>query len=60
MLNAGYPVRGTVRSAAKGEYLADLFKGSKVPFEYVVVEDISKVCSEEIGRGAAAAMCDPD
>ena len=42
-LNEGYPVRGTVRSAAKGEYLKDLFKGSKAPFEYVVVEDIAKV-----------------
>ncbi|BEI83003.1 hypothetical protein CcaverHIS002_0308710 [Cutaneotrichosporon cavernicola] len=41
-LENGYPVRGTVRSHAKGEYLADLFKGSKVPFEYVIVEDIAQ------------------
>lgn len=42
-LDAGYPVRGTVRSKEKGEYLANLFKDSKVPFEYVIVEDIAKV-----------------
>ncbi|RSH76694.1 methylglyoxal reductase (NADPH-dependent) gre2 [Apiotrichum porosum] len=41
-LDAGYPVRGTVRSKDKGEYLANLFKGSKVPFEYIIVEDIGK------------------
>ncbi|RXK41189.1 hypothetical protein M231_01594 [Tremella mesenterica] len=39
-LNAGFPVRGTVRSAAKGEYLKELFKGK--PFEYVIVPDISE------------------
>lgn len=41
-LDAGYPVRGTVRSKEKGEYLKDLFKDSKVPFEYVIVKDIAE------------------
>ncbi|GMK53594.1 hypothetical protein CspeluHIS016_0101800 [Cutaneotrichosporon spelunceum] len=40
LLDSGYAVRGTVRSQAKGDYLADLFKASKAPFEYVIVEDI--------------------
>lgn len=48
MLDAGYPVRGTVRSVAKGEYLKELFQGSKAPFEYVVVEDIAQVRVSEV------------
>ncbi|KAG8712620.1 methylglyoxal reductase (NADPH-dependent) gre2 [Ceratobasidium sp. 394] len=39
-LEAGYTVRGTVRSASKGDYLVDLFKSDK--FSYVIVEDIAK------------------
>jgi hypothetical protein len=42
-LDEGYPVVGTVRSKDKGEFLVNLFKGSKVPFEYVIVEDIAQV-----------------
>lgn len=42
-LDEGYPVVGTVRSKDKGEFLVNLFKGSKVPFEYVIVEDIGQV-----------------
>ncbi|WVF71791.1 hypothetical protein IAT40_006599 [Kwoniella sp. CBS 6097] len=41
-LDDGYNVRGTVRSASKGEYLVNLFKDSKGKFEYVIVGDISK------------------
>ncbi|EJT46893.1 phosphate transporter [Trichosporon asahii var. asahii CBS 2479] len=40
-LDAGFPVRGTVRSKEKGEYLSKLFKDSKTPFEYTIVEDIA-------------------
>ncbi|KAG8702659.1 methylglyoxal reductase (NADPH-dependent) gre2 [Ceratobasidium sp. 395] len=39
-LEAGYTVRGTVRSASKGNYLVDLLKSDK--FSYVIVEDIAK------------------
>lgn len=42
-LDAGYPVRGTVRSKSKGEYLVNLFKNKKEKFDYVIVEDIGKV-----------------
>jgi hypothetical protein len=42
-LDEGINVVGTVRSKDKGEYLADLFKGSKANFEYVIVEDIGQV-----------------
>ncbi|CDZ96967.1 d-lactaldehyde dehydrogenase [Phaffia rhodozyma] len=40
LLKDGFEVVGTVRSAAKGDYLKDLFKGK--PFSYVIVEDIGK------------------
>jgi len=42
-LDEGINVVGTVRSKDKGEYLADLFKGSKANFDYVIVEDIGQV-----------------
>jgi hypothetical protein len=35
-----------VRSQEKGDYLADLFKGSSVPFECAIVEDIEQVGGE--------------
>ncbi|KAI0259007.1 D-lactaldehyde dehydrogenase [Gloeopeniophorella convolvens] len=41
LLEAGYAVRGTVRSAGKGAHLKALFAG-KGDFEVVVVEDITK------------------
>ena len=40
LLEAGFTVRGTVRSKDKGEYLKGMFKSG---FEYVIVEDIEKV-----------------
>ena len=38
-------MRGTVRSAEKGEYLKELYKkdGLADKFEYVIVEDIEQV-----------------
>ncbi|KAI0056657.1 D-lactaldehyde dehydrogenase [Artomyces pyxidatus] len=42
LLEAGYTVRGTVRSAAKGEHLKTLFASFGNAFEVVVVEDITK------------------
>ncbi|CAE6401041.1 unnamed protein product [Rhizoctonia solani] len=41
-LEAGYSVRGTVRSTPKGDYLVDLFKSYGDKFQYVIVEDIAK------------------
>ncbi|KAI5449717.1 hypothetical protein NCC49_004082 [Naganishia albida] len=40
LLMNGYKVRGTVRSADKGEYLRNLYKGVG-EFEYVIVQDIA-------------------
>ena len=40
-LDEGFSVRGTVRSAAKGDFLANQYKGK--PFEYVIVPDMQKV-----------------
>ncbi|KAF9235760.1 hypothetical protein BU15DRAFT_89474 [Melanogaster broomeanus] len=43
LLERGYSVRGTVRSAAKGEHLKKVFASYGDKFEVIVVEDISKV-----------------
>ncbi|CAE6467685.1 unnamed protein product [Rhizoctonia solani] len=42
LLDAGYTVRGTVRSKPKGDYLVELFKTYGDNFQYVIVEDIGK------------------
>ncbi|KAI0314138.1 D-lactaldehyde dehydrogenase [Amylostereum chailletii] len=42
LLEQGYSVRGTVRSASKGAHLASLFAEYGDKFEVVVVEDITK------------------
>ncbi|KAG7439978.1 NAD(P)-binding protein [Guyanagaster necrorhizus] len=41
LLERGYSVRGTVRSAEKGRHLLDIFKGYGDKIEVVVVEDIT-------------------
>jgi hypothetical protein len=53
-LDEGINVVGTVRSNDKGEYLADLFKGSKANFEYVIVEDIGQVTYPSCAEGVMA------
>ena len=40
LLQEGYAVRGTVRSAAKGEHLKKVFAEYGDRFEIVIVEDI--------------------
>ncbi|RSH83542.1 methylglyoxal reductase (NADPH-dependent) gre2 [Apiotrichum porosum] len=55
LLDAGFPVRGTVRTAAKGEYLQNLFKDSPVPFAYIVVANI-ETASRCPGAFDAAVM----
>ncbi|KAI0088796.1 NAD(P)-binding protein [Irpex rosettiformis] len=42
LLDEGYSVRGTVRSASKGVYLSKIFASYGDKFELVVVEDITK------------------
>lgn len=43
LLEQGYAVRGTVRSAEKGRYLSELFnKDYSGKFELIIVEDITK------------------
>ncbi|KAK7029620.1 hypothetical protein VNI00_014318 [Paramarasmius palmivorus] len=51
-LEAGYTVRGTVRSKAKGDYLQQLFKSHGTKFIPVIVEDISKVLRITILSGS--------
>ena len=43
LLEAGYEVRGTVRSASKAKYVQDYFKQYGDKLEVVVVDDITKV-----------------
>lgn len=43
LLEKGYAVRGTVRSADKGEHLKEMFKSYGDRHEIFVVEDITKV-----------------
>ncbi|PFH46894.1 hypothetical protein AMATHDRAFT_153481 [Amanita thiersii Skay4041] len=42
LLEQGYCVRGTVRSAEKGEHLTEMFKSYRDKFELVVVKDFTK------------------
>ncbi|WVQ81866.1 hypothetical protein IAT38_003993 [Cryptococcus sp. DSM 104549] len=60
-LKEGFRVRGTVRSAEKGEYLKKLF-ASEGEFEYVIVDDITKdgVFDEAVkGVDAVAHLASP-
>ena len=43
LLEAGFAVRGTVRSESKAAHLRSLFRSSGDKFETVVVPDITKV-----------------
>ncbi|KAG8720487.1 methylglyoxal reductase (NADPH-dependent) gre2 [Ceratobasidium sp. 395] len=42
LLDAGYTVRGTVRSTSKGDYLSNLFKLYGDRFQYVIVGDMTE------------------
>ena len=44
LLDQGFSVRGTVRSIAKGVQLQKLFAEYRNTFEFVVIEDMVKVC----------------
>ncbi|ODN78742.1 hypothetical protein L202_04305 [Cryptococcus amylolentus CBS 6039] len=55
LLRSGYRVRGTVRSAAKGEYLRKLYHGQ--PFEYVIIKDVEQDGAlDEAVKGIDAAI----
>jgi nucleoside-diphosphate-sugar epimerase len=45
LLEKGYAVRGAVRSVEKGERLKEQFSSWGKKFEWIVVEDITKVQS---------------
>ena len=53
LLESGFAVRGTVRTAARGEYIMSMFKSYGDKLEIVVVPDIEVVSS---GRGLAAMV----
>lgn len=44
LLEQGYHVRGTVRTTAKGDVLKRRVVDAGYKFEYIVVEDVLKVC----------------
>lgn len=52
LLDDGFSVRGTVRSEAKGAHLKETFKEYGDKFEFVVVEDITKVRDKRRACGA--------
>jgi nucleoside-diphosphate-sugar epimerase len=47
LLRAGFKVRGTVRSASKGEYLMDLSK-DEGEFQYAIVADMGRVSGKHL------------
>lgn len=44
LLEAGFSVRGTIRSEDKGPYLKKLFASYGDKLELIVVKDITEVC----------------
>ncbi|KAJ1303085.1 hypothetical protein OPQ81_011286 [Rhizoctonia solani] len=56
-LENGYRVRGAVRSASKGQYLAEVFKDHGHEFMYHVVDDITKPGAfDEAVKGVEAVV----
>lgn len=53
LLESGYSVRGTVRSASKGDHLKEIFKGYGDKLELVIVPDITTVHHQFLFRGSA-------
>lgn len=43
LLNQGFSVRGTVRSAHKGHHLKTMFNAFSTRLEFIVVDDFTKV-----------------
>jgi len=57
LLEKGYTVRGSVRSADKGKFLQESFKSYGEKFEIVVVEDVTKETAfDEAVRGVDGIM----
>ncbi|CEQ42764.1 SPOSA6832_04619, partial [Sporobolomyces salmonicolor] len=55
LINRGFRVRGTVRSAEKGEYLTNLVKSDK--WSYVIVEDVEQEGAfDEAVKGVDAVL----
>ena len=52
LLEQGFSVRGTIRSASKGDYLKSLFNSYGDRLELVVVPDIEKVSIELLWTNA--------
>ena len=50
LLDEGYSVLGTVRSAGKGEHLKKIFASHGDRFSVVVVEDITRVRSSDLRK----------
>ncbi|KAG9123247.1 methylglyoxal reductase (NADPH-dependent) gre2 [Ceratobasidium sp. 392] len=57
LLDAGYTVRGTVRSASKGDFLVNRFKSFGDKFQYVIVKDMTEDGAfDKAVRGVDAAI----
>ena len=53
LLEAGFSVRGTVRDATRGEFVATMFRSYGQMIEMVVVPDIEVVSTDHFRRAAA-------
>ena len=58
LLEAGFAVRGTVRSESKAAHIRQLFKPFGNRFESVIVEDMTKVRAALILVRAMTGSCD--
>ena len=47
LIEHGYKVQGTVRSSDKGEAIKKALGEAASSFEYVIVDDVLKVCSPQ-------------
>lgn len=57
LLEQGFTVRGTVRSAEKGRLLAERFQGTYGErFEWIVVDDIAKVSACNLRRNLVSII----
>lgn len=58
LIDAGYSVKGAVRSESKASHLRTVFSSLDDRFEAVIVPDITKVCA--FGDFLRSTYCDAD
>ena len=56
LIEHGYRVRGTVRTAEKGEMIKKALGEAASSFEYVIVDDVLKGCSHQSRRATKLTL----